>query len=151
MRLSASPSIDIRQRFRDELRTLQLPKAVSLVGNAMQAAVAELLLKEHGIVVGQGPQVQLMSMEAYCSAFLKSFMEEAPPPSGIMLLTTIPEDALIAFAKEHDIPVVCDDRDDVRRMLDSIAASQPQTYFSLRRSSDRLKAAAEMLRARNGK
>jgi hypothetical protein len=147
MKLSESPSIDIRQRFREELKIQDLPSPLQLSGNAMQREIAKLLLKEQGIVTHhQGIPVQLMSMEAYCGLFLASFLEERDPPQGKFLLTTIPEAELIAFATAHNIPVEQEQIDDVRTMLDNIAKAQPQTYFSLRRSSDRLRAAAEMLR-----
>lgn len=138
------PAIDLLQRFRDEIKGL--PPQVSLVGNAMQVEIAERLLAEHGITNTRGESVQLASMEQFGSAFLESFMEKKDPPKGRFLFHTIPEAELIAFAKRHDIPVVHEERSHVRFMLDRIAQKQPQTYFSLSRSSERLRAAAELLR-----
>jgi tRNA(Ile)-lysidine synthase TilS/MesJ len=138
--------MDIKQRFRQELRAV--PKCVSLDGNAMQMAVAKLLLADHpDFAVKDGaPSVRLMSLEAYGSAFLASFMEECDPPEGPFLLNTIPEDDIIGFAQQHSIAVLREEHDDVREMLSRIARKQPQTFLSLARSADRLKAAADLLR-----
>jgi hypothetical protein len=139
--------VDIKARLREEIR--DLPPQISLSGNAMQIEVAKRLLKEcaaHIQVTGEGEPVQVMSMEQYASSFLESFMEEAEPPQGRFLLYTIPESELILFAARHHIPAVHEPHSAVRSMLDRIAASQPQTYFSLLRSSQRLKGAAEQLR-----
>ena len=82
--------------------------------------------------------MQLMSMEHFGSQFLASFLEEQEPPRHPLLLHTIPEELLAGFAHKHKIPVVQEERTAVRDMLDRIAMRQPQTYFSLCRSAQRL-------------
>ena len=150
MKLQTAPAIDLRQRFHDEAKGL--PAVVFLEGNAMQVEIARRLLEEYNIAVSEnGERVQLASMEQYGSAFLEAFMEEKNPPQGRFLFITIPESELIAFARREHIPVIEEERSDVRKMLDKIAAHQPQTYFSLSRSSKRLSAAAELLRTQQDK
>ena len=116
----------------------------------MQQTVATQLLKIHApkiqIVEKNAQTVHLMSMQAYGSSFLRSFIEEHNPPQSPRLLHTIPEEELVHYAEKHDILVVKEEKDDVRHMLDRIAAQQPQTYFSLARSAWRLKDAADALR-----
>ena len=46
---------------------------------------------------------------------------------------------LIAYAERHGIPVVCEEVDDARALLDQIAREQPQTPFSLVKSAECLR------------
>lgn len=140
MRLEpAGTQVDLHQRFKEEARGL--PASISLRGNPMQVAVAQALLARHAPdirVSPEGTAVGLMSMEAYGAAFLASFMERQELPMEPLLFISIPEQLLVAYAQAKGIPVVREEHDDIRRMLDRIAAQQPQTYFSLYRSARRL-------------
>lgn len=142
--------IDIDDRFRSELKALQLPPRVAIIGNAMLCGIAQRLLTAHApettIDDAAETRIPLMSMEQYGAAFLESFLEEHNPPSPHTLLSSIPETALQEYARKHGIRIVDDERSDVRKMLDGIAANQPQTYFSLAKSAKRLQNAAEALR-----
>lgn len=150
MKLSPAvgPKIDIHKRFRNELRDQDLPERIYLVGNDMQKQVAKLLLEKHApkITVSEdGEKVQLMSLEAFGSGFLSAFMESEKPPQGKMLLYTIPEEALLSYAEHYDIPLIKEEKSKVREFVERIAKEQPQTFFSLGRSAQRLKEAARDL------
>jgi hypothetical protein len=109
--------------------------------------------------------VALMSLEEYGSVFLRIFLEGTPSVSeqysgsfnidsvdqdivksdafmqfskNRILLSSIPEQVLVDYARKHSLPLIELDKDDVRNMLDSIAQKQPQTYFSLAKSAKRL-------------
>ena len=137
--------VDIHDRFRQEAKGL--PQAVRLVGNDGMADVAQKLLALHAPTIAldqSGARVSVLSMEEFGAAFLCSFLEGTDPPAGLFLLHTIPEAQIAAFAARHGIQLAKPQRDDVRRMLDRIAARQPQTYLSLAASAQRL--LAEVLR-----
>jgi len=144
--------MDIDERFRKELRGQRLSGSVALSGNPMLTAIAVALLRRHApdITVERNTAnaivVHLYSMESFGSAFLAAFLEGAEPPRRPLLLHTIPESELAAFARLQGIPVIAEERDTVRQMLDRIAERQPQTYFSLCKSALRLLPAAERLR-----
>ncbi len=106
----------------------------------MQAAIAERLLRRHRphTSIGEGTTVVLCSQETYTSRLLESMLTGAPPPKGPFLLHTIPEELLISFAARHNIPIIREEKSDVRRMVERIAKEQPQTFFSLARSMGRL-------------
>jgi hypothetical protein len=144
-----TPKVDIDERFRKELREQQLPDEIALQGNQMLVDVATHLLRAHARhirITERGAPVALMSMEAFGARFLGSFLEEQDPPHAPRLLHTIPEEEIVKYAKRHGIAVVPEEHDEVREMLDRIAKRQPQTYFSLAKSGERLSAAAEQLR-----
>jgi hypothetical protein len=140
---------DIDKRFQQELRAQQLPQKVSLNARPALVSIARHLLHKHTqmSIEQDGTPVALMSMEAYCTAFLRAFLEESEPPAQRILLYSMPEAELARYAKEHQIHLDFPSaKDDVRLMLDSIAAMQPQTYNALCRSASRLQPAAEFLR-----
>jgi tRNA(Ile)-lysidine synthase TilS/MesJ len=141
MRLEAKDEVevDLAHRFRQEAR--ELPQRVALHGNAMQDEIARTLLARHAPhieITPEGEPVALMSLERYASAFLASLLEGTSAPSGRQLLRTIPERTLVAYARRHAIPVVEEERDAARGMLERIAQRQPQTFFSLARSAQRI-------------
>ncbi len=124
-------TVDLARRFRDEAKAL--PARIALRGNAMQMEIARRLLERHAphIAVGAaGEPVALMSLERYAGTFLASFLEGTQPPAGFVLLRSIPERELLAYARRNGIPLVEEGRDPVRATLDRIAQRQPQTYFS---------------------
>jgi len=90
--------------------------------------------------------VSLIGIESYGAMFLKTFLLSDDMPgslvssSGHTLLCSIPYEELIRYAQSHGIPIVPDEHDDVRSMLDAISMAQPQTYQSLRKSAQRLHA-----------
>lgn len=133
------PHVDIMARFNAEVK--ELPAEISLRGSATLQAIARQLLKGHDVkIVERGAEVQLMSMEEYGTLFLAAFLENMEFPKGHHLLYTIPELELQLFAERHNITWVDGPKSDIRIMLDNIAQEQPQTYFSLLRSAQRLQA-----------
>jgi hypothetical protein len=79
-----------------------------------------------------------MSMEQYGTLFFAGFLEQMDLPNGHFLLYTIPEMELQLFAGHRGITWVDEPKSDIRIMLDNIAQEQPQTFFSLLRSAQRL-------------
>lgn len=143
-------AIDIDDRFRSELKELRLPPRIAIIGNTMLREIAQRLLAVHApettIDDAAETKITLMSMEQYGAAFLESFLEESDPPDRRTLLSSIPETTLQEYARKYSIEIVDSKKSDVRKMLDGIAAEQPQTYFSLAKSAKRLHDAAEALR-----
>jgi hypothetical protein len=151
--MQLSPSVDIEVRFREELKSFP-HKSILLIGDASLHPVAVRLLRTYApdiMLSEMGVPVQLMSMEQYCAQFLGAFLEENDPPQEPILLKSIPESEIMAYAKKHDLPFAEQPKDDVRTMLDNLAKRQPQTYFSLYRSAQRLRPAAERLRKSSSK
>ncbi len=145
--------IDIDDRFREELRELQLASVIILEGNQMLCNIAERLLAVHApkIIVkncadtieeADAQHVMLMSLEDYGTAFMGYFLEENSLLQNItnkkILLSSIPESVLFDYAKKHSLVLVESQKSDIRIMLDAIAQKQPQTYFSLAKSAKRL-------------
>jgi hypothetical protein len=166
------PLVEIDARFRKELREQGLPRRIRLSGEPWLIEIAKRLLASHAphIVIdtpmtgaptgvftpdASAPTVvHVASMEEFGAAFVRSFLEERDPPAYPTLLYSIPEPVLRDFARKHNIPfppVATAGTDDVRALLDRIAAEQPQTYYSLSKSALRLKEYAEALRRRDGK
>ncbi len=142
--------IDINDRFREELRELQLAPVIVLEGNEMMRAIAERLLSIHAskIVIQTNSEIDdssverilLMSLEEFGTTFLRSFLEgtNLPGKKQKILLCSISESELIKYAKKHSM-VLCDfEKNEVRDMLDAIVQKQPQTYFSLAKGAKRL-------------
>ena len=131
------PSIDVASRIHTEIK--QLPVEVRLLGNpALQAIAQEMLKESHVRITDQGTPVQLLSMEEYGTLFFAGFLEDMDLPRGYYLLYSIPEVELQYFAEHHGITWVDEPKSDIRIMLDNIAQEQPQTFFSLLRSAQRL-------------
>ncbi len=142
--------IDIHQRFRKELHRLQLPKRITLIGNEMVVAVAKRLLTRHADyleMVDNGEPVRLLSMERYGLEFLEGVMSDKYRP-GFFLLTTIPEEAIKGYALRCGLPVVDEPLPEMAELVDKIKTVQPQTYFALRKSAERLN---ELIRDSNKK
>lgn len=139
--------LDIDERFRREIKGL--PERVCLVGNEMLRAVATDLLQKHSphiMIDAAGTRTTLLSLEQFGARFLGVFMEAADPPEGPFLLHTIPEQVIVGYAEKKGFPIVREEKDKVRKMLDGISAEQPQTYFALVRSAQRLEGILETLR-----
>jgi hypothetical protein len=131
------PHVDVAARIHAEVK--QLPSEIRLHGNLTLQAIARELLKEHEIRVTEtGTLVHLMSMEQYGTLFFAGFLEQMDLPDGHFLLYTIPEIELQLFAGHRGIMWIDEPKSDIRIMLDNIAQEQPQTFFSLLRSAQRL-------------
>ena len=131
--------IDIDDRFRQEIRGF--PRTIRPEGNGMQTAIVKKLLErntDHISIANDGVPVQCMSLENYGTRFLEVFLENREPPQGLFLLHTIPEELLVKYAEHHGIPVVREEKTPVRKMLERIREEQPQTFFTLAKSAERL-------------
>jgi hypothetical protein len=137
--MDLQPHIDVAARIHAEIK--QLPPEVRLQGNAALGAIAREFLKAHEIrITEHGVPVQLLSMEEYGTLFFAGFLEDMAMPQGHYLLYSIPEFELQYFADHHGIAWIEEPKSDIRIMLDNIAQEQPQTFFSLLRSAQRLQA-----------
>ncbi|MDD9954164.1 MAG: hypothetical protein OXR66_07575 [Candidatus Woesearchaeota archaeon] len=140
MHLSPAVKVDLKNRFRKELHAL--PKKICLKGSAMHKEIAKQLIKQqaphHFEIAEDGEPITLMSLETYTAHFLSVFMEKKQPLNGLFLLHSIPEAELIQYAKQRKIPIIKETKDKIRVFIEDIAKEQPQVWFSLLRSADRL-------------
>ncbi len=85
------------------------------------------------------------SLEHELCRELRNFLEDEDEHSRFpVLLGTIPEELILAYAKRHKLagkPLA--PRDDVRELLESLQEKQPQTKAALRKSFAYLREAAE--------
>lgn len=138
---AAGIDIDIHQRFQEEVRNHPDLTCIHLIGTPMHIAVAQSLLEKHAPNVrfsSEGQPLHLLSLEAYGASVLRHLLEQTTIAEPV-LLCSIPESMLRSYATAKGIPLHEEERDDVREFLDRITKIQPQTPFTLLRSTQRLK------------
>lgn len=140
-RADTVPFVNIHDRFRKEVHKLPLPKKIRLEGNAMHVKITKRLIAKHApyLEVDENAEiVRVMSLEEYGIEFLKGFMGAQRDLKHLVLLSTIPDRVLREYAKSHGIRVIDDEPCPVRTMVERIAKEQPQTFFALRKSAERI-------------
>lgn len=140
----------IEQRFRKELRERAFDpthETFLLQTGTVEQHVAQALLKD---VFGDRTKITLIpqttkkrrhvyqptSLENELAAELRAFLEHQPRKKTLTpLMATIPEEEILAYARNHHLHGrTLTRRDDVRELLETLQANQPQTKAALRKS-----------------
>lgn len=139
----------IEQLLRKELRQkIDTRKDILLIQTrSIEYRVLKLLLErtfhKRLKIVGVPPSTRRRSnlfrptsLEHELTEELRSFLENRPRKTkGVPIMETIPENLLLAFAQRHNFsgkPLA--KKDDVRKVIEALQKTHPQTKASLRKS-----------------